>query len=146
MTPTPKEVLEQQLQILGHTQATLHSVGEVHAEHVALLQAMQEPPMLTTYTLSVTTPTRRVTPHNDAPALSVGIINPSAFVVRLGLAGSATAAARAVPVPAVAAMVIPVAVREFEIGLDDPTILAGATVVVYVLRWRTVQPFFLNRG
>lgn len=80
----------------------------------------------------------------QGPALSVGVINPMAIPVYLGIGGApATATGRAFPVPGNGGVVLPVTVEDFEIGVDpaDVATLAGSTGVYYVLLFKTVQPF-----
>lgn len=77
-------------------------------------------------------------------ALSIGIVNPTAVRIYLGLSGEkAQPGNHAFVVPKEAAMVIPVAVGKLEIGAD-PTDLGANSATIFRLRFETVQPFFLG--
>lgn len=104
-----------------------------------------EPARIYTHELSATTPTILNESGNKLGEWrSVGLINPTAVVVFLGIGGArATAAGRAIPVPATSAIVLPLAVEDLEIGAD-PAGLGGGPVVVFALRFKTVQPFFVG--
>jgi hypothetical protein len=140
---TPTETL---VELAGHTQATLQDVRQLHGEvHERLSRAM-EPGDLRTLALSANDPVKRDPGSVDKPSLSLGIVNPTNYVLRLGIGGgSPTDAARAFPVPPNAAVVLPIAVGELEVGLDDVAAVGSDTVVIYVLRFNVVQPFYLHR-
>jgi hypothetical protein len=75
---------------------------------------------------------------------SVGIVNPFELIVYLGLDGGRAAPnSHAFMVPPKSAMVIPVAVDKFDIGVD-PAVLLEESVTIHLLRFQTVQPFFLG--
>lgn len=77
-------------------------------------------------------------------ARSIGVINPSPQEVRIGVGGISTSdSGRAIPVPAAGAMVMPVAAQDLEIGATAADLAAGP-IVVYLLRFKTVQPFFMG--
>lgn len=80
----------------------------------------------------------------DWVAQSYGIINPGTVNVFAGFGGhSANPTSRSLQVPANGAIVLPVRVVDIELGCD-PTLLQTNTAVIYVLRFRAVQPFFLR--
>jgi hypothetical protein len=143
---TPASATDTLIELAGHTQATLSDVRQLHTEvHERLARAM-EPGDLRTLALTATDPVKRDPGSVDSPSLSLGIVNPTGYVLRLGIGGgSPTDAARAFPVPPNAAVVLPIAVGELEVGLDDVTAVGSDTVVIYVLRFNVVQPFYLHR-
>lgn len=138
----------------GHTEAELQGLADLqenarngnHAAQalLALVRRHNQPAILETYELTQTVPVKR--DEARVECLSIGVINPTAFALRLGLGGgAATSAARGFPVPPSGAIVLPVAAEDFEVGLDNPAAVGGATVVVYILRFTTVQAFHLHR-
>jgi hypothetical protein len=142
--PTDPTPWQTHLEIAGHTQAAIFDLRTLHRDLLDAMRAAQQPATLETITLDATKPIEHSAQHRDVPTLSIGVINPTAFTLRLGLSGaSATPAARGIPVPPTGAIVLPVAVAELEIGLDDATAVGAATIVIYVLRFRAVQPFHL---
>ncbi|HET7120310.1 MAG TPA: hypothetical protein VFI17_03540 [Solirubrobacterales bacterium] len=77
-------------------------------------------------------------------ALSIGIVNPVELSIYVGLSGERAAPnSRAFVVPPKSAMVVPVAVDKFELGVD-PTVLGEESATIFLLRFDTVQPFFLG--
>jgi hypothetical protein len=77
-------------------------------------------------------------------ASSIGILNPGAAPVYIGIAGvSATQQARAPSCPGGAALVLPVEAGDLWFGCDAAT-LAAATAVIYVFRYHTLQPLTLG--
>lgn len=118
-------------------------------ERLAGIEALRnEPARIYTYRLTATTPTINSESSNKLGEWrSFGIINPAAapfavVPVYLGIGGGrATAAGQAIPVPASSALVLPVAVEDVEIGAD-PAGLGAADALIFVLRFKTVQPFF----
>lgn len=77
---------------------------------------------------------------------SVGIINPGAAPVFIGVGGlSARPGSRAPSCPGAAAMVLPVQSDDIELGCD-PTVLAADTAVLYLFRYVTVQPPMFSGG
>lgn len=80
----------------------------------------------------------------DWTAQSFGLINSSAIApVFVGLGSSPSAGGRAIWVPAGGALVLPVRVRDVELGCD-PAVLLANTAVVFTFRYRTVQPLLLT--
>lgn len=111
---------------------------------LGLVHRHNRPATLETYELTQIAPIARAEARVES--LSIGIINPTAHALRIGLGGgAATPAARGFPVPPSGAIVLPVAAEDFELGLDDPASTGGLTVIVYVLRFPTVQAFHLHR-
>ncbi|HWW67313.1 MAG TPA: hypothetical protein VNY83_04965, partial [Solirubrobacterales bacterium] len=80
-------------------------------------------------------------------AVSYGIYNPVAAGVYLGLFGaSPSRAGGGFPVPAESALIVPLDVpAQLEIGIDEAELGAGNTATIYVMRFQTVQPFFLGK-
>jgi hypothetical protein len=77
-------------------------------------------------------------------AKSVGVVNPVEIPIYLGLdGGPAKPNSHAFVVPAKSAMIIPVEVDKFEIGVD-PTELAENTATIFLLRFKAVQAFFFG--
>jgi hypothetical protein len=128
------------LEMLGHSQAVLGDVRQLHGELCELLERAQEPGMLTTVSLSSARLARSYSSQVDAPTRSVALFNPTAVQVYLG---------EAVPVPPKSGLVLPIAASEFEVGIDpsDATSIAAlgtSTAVVFLIRFKAVQPFFFG--
>jgi hypothetical protein len=144
MSPGVPGYTEAELQGLAATQDLAAKGADAAFALLTLVRRHNQPAILETYELTATLPTKR--DEARVEAMSIGVVNPTAFALRLGLGGgAATAAARGFPVPPSGAIVLPVAAEDFEIGLDDPALVGGLTVVVYVLRFPTVQAFHLHR-
>jgi hypothetical protein len=78
-------------------------------------------------------------------ALSVGIVNPEELTIYVGLSGERAAPnSHAFLVPPKAAMVVPVEVDKFDIGVD-PEALKEGSATIFLLRFQTVQPFFVGK-
>jgi hypothetical protein len=78
-------------------------------------------------------------------ALSVGIVNPAELTIYVGLSGERAAPnSHAFNVPPKSAMVIPVEVDKFDIGVD-PAALKEESATIFLLRFQAVQPFFLGK-
>lgn len=76
---------------------------------------------------------------------SVGILNPGAAHVYVGVGGqSATLAARVPSLPGASALILPVLVEDLILGCD-PSDLGTGTAVVFVFRYRTLQPLVLRQ-
>jgi multidrug efflux pump subunit AcrA (membrane-fusion protein) len=141
---------EAALQGLGDAQELARQARDACRELRAIVDRADTPAQLQTITLDAVTPVHRDEVRDTS--LSIGIINPTDYILRLGLAGaSASPQARGIPVPPNAAIVMPVAAEDLEIGLDYDTNAGAAatvgsdTVVVYLLRFKAVQPFHLHR-
>ncbi|HUR85644.1 MAG TPA: hypothetical protein VMY78_09885 [Solirubrobacteraceae bacterium] len=135
---------ESELQGLAAAQDLARDGRDAAKALLELVRRHNQPATLETYVLTQTVPVRR--DEGRVECLSIGIVNPSAFALRLGLGGgAATSSGRGFPVPPSGAIVLPVAAEDFEIGLDDPAAVGGLAVVVYVLRFPTVQAFHLHR-
>jgi hypothetical protein len=77
-------------------------------------------------------------------ARSIGIVNPVELSIYVGLSGERAAPnSRAFVVPPKSAMVVPVAVDKFDVGVD-PAVLGEESATIFLLRFETVQPFFLG--
>lgn len=150
MSETRTDPTEAALQGLGDAQELARQARDACRELREIVDRADTPAQLETITLDATTPVKRDEVRETSG--SIGIINPTDYVLRLGIAGaSAAPSARGMPIPPNAAIVLPLAVEDFELGLDyDPAAGAAATVgsdtvVVYVLRFKAVQPFHLHR-
>jgi hypothetical protein len=78
-------------------------------------------------------------------ALSYGVYNPVAAQVYLGLFGAKpNARAGGFPVPPESVLILPLHVpAELEVGIDATELGAGNTATIYVMRFLTIQSFFL---
>ena len=83
--------------------------------------------------------------ENQGPsAVSYGVYNPVAAKVYLGLFG-ADPVPGAFPVPPESALIIPAHVPDYlDIGIDEVE-LGANTATIYVMRFETIQPFFLTK-
>jgi hypothetical protein len=145
-TPRTMTVDEATVELLGHQQAVLGDVRAMHRELLERASVELEPAQLKTVLLTAAAPIAEDLHNTEKPSLSLGILNPNALAVAVGLSGgSATLAARAVIVPANSLLVLPVAVAQLEIGAD-PVALGAGTAVVFLLRFPTVQPAFLGKA
>jgi hypothetical protein len=87
--------------------------------------------------------TRQLDNHGPI-ARSIGIINPVAAKVYVGLSGERGTAGQGAPsVPRESAMVFPVGASNIEIGVDAEE-LGANQATIYLIRFRAVQPFFLG--
>lgn len=137
---------ETTLELLGHQQAILSDVRQLHSELVELWERAHTPATLSTVTLTAASPVDEDFGNIEAPARSIGILNPSGVTIAAGIGGgSATIAANAVPVPPFGLLVLPVAVAQLEIAAD-PAELGADAAVIFVLRFKHVQPAFLGVG
>jgi hypothetical protein len=140
-------------ELLGHTQATLGRVEALHGRHADLLERLAEPAQLVTLSLTPQTPSKTDAGSIEKPSLSLGVLNPNAVTVVVGIGGgTASFAAEGVPVGPNQLLVLPVTVAQLEIAAD-PTELsalgatpAAQTAIVFVFRYRQVQPAFLGVG
>jgi hypothetical protein len=81
--------------------------------------------------------------RNPWAARSLGVLNPGSTNVFVGVGGiSARPTSRAPVVPGGGALVLPVESKDIEYGCD-PAVLLGATAVIYVFRYVTVQPLMV---
>lgn len=125
---------------------TMRSHSEKAAESIQeLLKAIwagQEPARLTMQTLTAAAPIAR--DETGADWASVGVINQNAVTVMLGIGGiHPTVGSRAISCPPNGALILPVSAGDLELGAD-PAGLLGGDALVWVLRFRVVQPFFLG--
>lgn len=129
---------------LAALNAVQHETRRAVLDLHALLIAHNTPPRLTTHELSAAQPVVR--DEVRTASMSIALVNPTGFVLRLGLAGgSAQPNARGFPIAASSVVVLPLAVDDLEIGLDDPAAIGSDTAVVWLMRFNTVQPFHLHR-
>lgn len=102
------------------------------------------PAALRTFVLTASEPIQKDDVGDGLTALSVGVINPTAVTVYLGVGGiRPQPGSRAVSVAPLCALVLPVGAQDFELGAD-PADLAAGDAVVWALRFPTVQPFFMG--
>lgn len=86
-----------------------------------------------------------VTSRHPPRALSLGVVNPFEGIVYVGLDGGRAAPnSSAFMVPAKSAIVIPVAADKVDLGMD-PAVLKAETATIHLLRFASVQPFFLGK-
>lgn len=143
--------VREQPKIIPPAQAALEAIAHTREAAIAARQATDR--LLEIAQLGQTPPELRpivINPGNSGnyttldqsrwEAKSIGIYNPTNFIVYLGIGGvSATPGSRAISCPAQSAVVLPVAIRNLELGCD-PAALLTLTAVVYVFRYLTVQP------
>jgi hypothetical protein len=138
VVPAPKTVSEAIASLHHSSQRLLEVVSKM--ERIALLQ--QETPEMRTVIINPggTTAGPYTTIDKAAwPAKSIGVINPGAAPVFIGIGGvSARPTSRAPSVPGGSAMVLPVTARDLELGCD-PAVLLASTAVVYLFRYVSVQ-------
>jgi hypothetical protein len=140
---SPEQTL---LEIAGHTQAHMADVRTLHEQLYGAISRLLEPADLHTVVLTPTEPTKGDRGAVDTPSLSIGFLNPNNIAIAAGLSGgSATAAARAVTVPPNSLLVLPIAVAQLELGAR-PADLGADNAVVFVLRFKQVQPAYLGKG
>jgi hypothetical protein len=135
---------------------TLAALQSIHAQNHELYKLWVE--MLAFYRLERQTPEMRtitINPGNNGnyqvvdkaawSAKSIGILNPSNVPVYLGIGGvSARPTGGAPSCPGVSSLVLPVEVRDLELGCD-PTVLLTNQTTVYIFRYVTVQPLVLRQ-
>lgn len=121
--------------------ATLQDHSTRLNELLERLAAADTPADLRTVALTRAKPVEVI----DADVRSFGVLNATAVNVMAGVGGiRAQAGYRAVPVPPLSLLVLPVQADHVEVGIDPATIAADATAVVYVLLFKTVQPAHLG--
>ena len=124
------EATQDQFEVLEHDVAELQRIV-----------AHQETPSIRPIHFKPTTLHHRDERGPDAAA--IGVYNPVAARVYLGLFGAA-AGPGAFPVPAKSALILPVTVPGFlEVAIDEGE-LGQAEATIYLMRFRTPQPFFLG--
>jgi hypothetical protein len=155
MNDQPKTLSQSEtfVELLGHTQSTMADVRRLHERHAELLERCLQPARMSAHTLTPGDPTDLDQGSMEEPSLSLGVLNPNGCTVYLGLSGgTASLAAEGVPVGPNQFLVLPVAVAQLEIGADPADLAAlGATTatqtaLVFVFRFRQVQPAFLGVG
>lgn len=106
----------------------------------------QEPPDMHTVVLNASgagAAPYAVTDIAHWEARSLGILNPTDFAIAVGIGGvSVSSNSRAVQCPPQAAMVLPLRVWDIELG--SPANLGATPAVIYVFRYRTLQPLMLG--
>jgi hypothetical protein len=94
----------------------------------------------------LTTATPRVELEARNPFASLGILNPTAADIYVGVNGSARVGSRVPMCPAVSLLVLPISIQLVEFGVDPAFPAANGDVVLYVFRYRSVQPAFLGQA
>ncbi len=133
------------LEALAHTrEITLQTQGAI-GRLLEIARLQQTPPELRTIVINPGNNGSYVTlDQGRFEAKSIGVINPTAVPVFLGIGGvSASPTSRAPSCPGQAVIVLPVLVSNLELGCD-PAVLLGATAVVYLFRYLTVQPLMIG--
>jgi hypothetical protein len=86
----------------------------------------------------------RVRDEQGPSAASIGIYNPVAARIYLGLLG-VQAGPHSFPVPAESALIAPINVPGFiDLAIDEEELGEGNEATIYLLRFRTPQPFYLG--
>lgn len=107
------------------------------------LSHLREPAELEMLALDATTPIKR-SEWAAGSTRSFGVINPNAVTLYLGIGGARAAPnSRALSIGPSSAIILPVYVEDVNVGAD-PVALGVNTAVLFVLRFKTVQPFFLG--
>jgi hypothetical protein len=149
LNPTPDEIAAAELPSHPTIPAQLKPVHDELSELrrmvsqlCKLVAPLSEPAQPTMFTLDSTTP-RKTSRERGMVTASLGVFNPSAVTILIGIGGgAATSQARALAVPRESLLVLPVACGDVEVATEAE--LGGGTAVVHVLRYRTVQPAFLG--
>jgi hypothetical protein len=148
---TGNDPVRAQPQIIPPQQAALEAIAHTREAAIAARQAtdrlleiaelQQTPPELRTIVINPGNNGQYVTLDKSRfEAKSIGIVNPTGVVIYLGVGGvTATPGSRAISIPAQSVRVLPVAVRDLELGAD-PTQLLASTAIVFLFRYLTVQP------
>lgn len=118
----------------------LESMEELLERIAELDELERRPASIRTIVLTAERPVFRDDVGEGQEAMSIGVINPSAATIYLGVGGSARAGARVPEVPPRTAIVLPVAAEDLELGADVADLDVAA--VVQLLRFPTPQPFF----
>lgn len=108
-----------------------------------IFEAVMTPPETRPIALSAATP--NVTDRSRWECRSIGVYNPSAVTICIGIGGaSATFAGRVPSCPPNSMIVLPLHDYDIELGIDPSQIaaLAGGTAIVTLFRFNAVQPFF----
>lgn len=133
------------LEAIGHAREAAFAARQATDKLLEIFQLRETPPELRTIVINPGNNGQYVT--TDAcrfQAKSIGVYNPGSAPVFLGIGGvSATPNSRAPSCPGQAAIVLPVAVEDLELGCD-PAVLLAASAVVYVFRYLTVQALMIG--
>lgn len=148
---TPDELARAQPKIIPPQQAALEAIAHTREAAIAARQAtdmlleiarlQQTPPEMLTIVINPGNNGQYVTLDQSRwQAKSIGIVNPNAAAVYLGVGGvTASPTSRAISCSPQGFLVLPIATRNLELGCDPAVLLAG-TAVVYLFRFLTVQP------
>lgn len=126
----------------------MHVSGHQVHQHLhvltRLLALYRQPPELRTVQINPSNNGNYQTVDEAAwPAKSIGILNPGAAPVFVGIGGvSARPNSGAPSCPGNGVLVLPVEAQDLEVGCD-PAVLGATTAVVYIFRYVTVQPLTL---
>lgn len=138
------EITEQSaLEALVHTQELAQRTHTIMGKVEQLLQGGALPAEYTVVRLTADRPQRRDDRAHPA-SKSIGLYNPSAATIYLAVGGGeAKPNKNAFSVPPNAAVVLPVAAEDVELGADAAA-LAGGDAVVFLFRFRAVQALFFG--
>ncbi|MGI8412649.1 MAG: hypothetical protein ACR2QA_09180 [Solirubrobacteraceae bacterium] len=130
---------------LEHARQAAIAARQATDRLLAIAELEQTPPELRTVVINPGNNGQYVvTDASRFQAKSIGVYNPGSAPVFLGIGGvSATPSSRAPSCPGQAAIVLPVAVEDLELGCD-PAVLLAASAVVYVFRYLTVQALMIG--
>jgi hypothetical protein len=133
------------LEAIAHTREAAIAARQATDRLLEITELSQTPPELRTIIINPGNSGNYVTlDQSRFEAKSIGIFNPTNVIVYLGIGGiSATPTSRALSCPPQSLLVLPLAVRNLELGCD-PAVLLGSTAVVHVFRYLTVQQLKLN--
>lgn len=148
--------LPPQLPIVPAPQTVAEAIGQLHvaanrmmtaAERLLELADLREqtPEMHTVVINAGNNGQYQVLDRSAWTARSIGVLNPGAATVFIGVGGSsATAAALAPSCPGASALVLPVEAGDLNVGCD-PVALGADTAVIWIFRYLTVQPLVLRQ-
>lgn len=135
--PAPKSTGDQTLDVARSAHSRLDKLLELE-------QLRDRPAQIHPIGFNGATQTYVVRSSHPPFAKSLGVVNPYEMIIYLGLDGGRAAPnSHAFMVPPKSAMVIPVAVDKFDLGVD-PEVLKEEAATIHLLRFVTVQPFFLG--
>lgn len=140
--PTPQTVAEG-IAALHHSSERMATAADKLLE---LAEMREETPEMHTVVINDgNTGSYQTLDRSTWRAKSIGVLNPGAAPVYIGVAGlSATAAARVPSCPGSSALVLPLEADDILFGCDSGT-LGANTAVIYVFRYVSLQPLVLRQ-
>lgn len=131
---------------VNYTEALLQTSADIQNlahELIAHQRRSLAPAAVETIVLTVSEPVWSSDVGEGMEALSIGLLNPNSIEVYLGIGGnSASARGRSPSAPPKSLLVLPIDVRDLEVGANVADLTSDA--VVFLLRFPTVQPAFLG--